>query len=478
MSLKLKEKLFQEMARELLSNLGFHIVKEEHEIKTGKKTADIKMCVDFKSKQFQSPKYAPNGVSFVECLSLGKNCAKSISDLKDSIGTANKDPNYLRRLHGKKIEGGVILVNESGKNIPQTMIQDSDKQNFYIWDIHRVFFYCMKVFSHSILENWVSQSPLGIVFNEKDIQEQFEPKHYHTSSMSAIRYSENANDIEVYFSYFVDCLRDPRNISAHDDALHTENVKHILDDAYNEMNFIHKKFYPNIKKNVTIEIHSLAGFTEDAEYKVKLYSKNYHNWKNVGLNTYPIIDEHTLFKYSIIPWEAVMDYAFTKKTGTHTHAKSEISTVLHQIEDNFTKEFSDGILKSHIVDPFTGKKFDLSKTESYLGYCTLLCARLSLNPIKQKLLIFSRISLKENRVNELEKIIGSILADSQDHQYHWIGLMSGNGFSPEMIDFAETYDKPGIGIGLIDAVTKRLIVNKTTDEGKKLNQMFLSECLS
>ena len=70
MSLKLKEKLFQEMARELLSNMGFHIVKEEHEIKTGKKIADIKMCVDFKSKQFQSPKYAPKGVSFVECLSL------------------------------------------------------------------------------------------------------------------------------------------------------------------------------------------------------------------------------------------------------------------------------------------------------------------------------------------------------------------------------------------------------------------------
>ena len=57
--------------------------------------------------------------------------------------------------------------------------------------------------------------------------------------------------------------------------------------------------------------------------------------------------------------------------------------------------------------------------------------------------------------------------------------MSGNGFSPEMIDFVETYDKkPGIGIGLIDAVTKRLIVNKNTDEGKKLNLMFLSECLS
>ena len=56
--------------------------------------------------------------------------------------------------------------------------------------------------------------------------------------------------------------------------------------------------------------------------------------------------------------------------------------------------------------------------------------------------------------------------------------MSGNGFSPEMIDYTENFDKPGIGLGLIDAVTKRLTVNKKTEEGKKLNLMFLSECLS
>ncbi len=477
MSLKLEDKLFQEMSRELLSNLGFHIVKEEHEITTGNKTAAIKMCVDFNSKHFEPPKYSPPGISFVECLSLGKNCGKSIIDLKNSIGTANKDPNYLRRLHGKKIEGGVILVNESGKKIPEKIIQDSNNQKFFIWDIHRVFFYCMKVFSHSILENWVSQSPLGIVLNEKAIPEQFEPKHYHTSSMCAIRYSENAQDIEVYFTYFVDCLRDPKHISAHDDALHTENVKHILDDVYRQMQELSDKFYPNIKKNITIEIHSLAGFTEDAEYKVKLYSKNYHNWNSVGMVNPPTIDEHTLFKYSIIPWEAVMDYAFTKKTGTHTHPKSQISTVLHKIEDNFTKEFSDGISKSHIVDPFTGATFLPRKRESYAGYSTLLSAHVTRSPIKQKLLIFSRISLKENRIIELEKIIDEIRA-SHEYQYHWVGLMSGNGFSPEMIDYTENFDKPGIGLGLIDAVTKRLTVNKKTEEGKKLNLMFLSECLS
>ena len=100
MSLEIKEQIIPEMARELLSNMGFHVVKGQQRLKL-EKTANIKMCVDFKSSLSIS-KYSPNGVSFVECLSLGKNCAKSISDLKDSIGTANKDPNYLRRLHGKK----------------------------------------------------------------------------------------------------------------------------------------------------------------------------------------------------------------------------------------------------------------------------------------------------------------------------------------------------------------------------------------
>ena len=56
--------------------------------------------------------------------------------------------------------------------------------------------------------------------------------------------------------------------------------------------------------------------------------------------------------------------------------------------------------------------------------------------------------------------------------------MSGSGFSPEMIDYAVNFDKQGVGLGLIDAVTKRLIVNKKTEEGKHLNQMFLSECIS
>ena len=172
-----------------------------------------------------------------------------------------------------------------------------------------------------------------------------------------------------------------------------------------------------------------------------------------------------------------MDYAFTKKTGTHTHAKSEITTVLHRIEDNFTKEFRDGISNSQITDPFTGKTFLERKIESFAAYPTLLSAHVTRSPIKQRLLLFSRIALKGERVDELEKIIAEILT-SPGYNYHWIGLMSGSGFSPEMIDYAVNFDKQGVGLGLIDAVTKRLIVNKKTEEGKHLNQMFLSECIS
>ena len=41
-----------------------------------------------------------------------------------------------------------------------------------------------------------------------------------------------------------------------------------------------------------------------------------------------------------------------------------------------------------------------------------------------------------------------------------------------------TFNESGIGFGLIDAVTKKLYVNKKSNEGEKLNQMFLSECIT
>ena len=221
--------------------------------------------------------------------------------------------------------------------IREVVLKQAASNGFFIWDIHRIFFYAMKVFSHSILENWVSQSKLGFVLNEQEIPNQFEPAHYYTTLLIGIRYSELSSKLEVYFSYFVDCLKDPIELKKGIDQLHTEHVEKILDDVYLKMSEITKKYYPAIKKIVTIEIHSIAGFNYDAEFKVKIFGKTYKDWSQVDVDNL-IIDEHTLFKYSIIPWEAVMDYAFTKKTGIHTAKEADIPQVLYGIEQSFANE--------------------------------------------------------------------------------------------------------------------------------------------
>ena len=473
--LHIHEELFKEMSRELLSNLGYHIIKEEHDVDADK-TTGVKMCVDFTSKKFLQPKYAPKGISFVECEVNEKNCKKLIQTLDKKLKFANNDKEYRKRLKGKMVDGGLILVNDKGSKIKNEIIQLSKKSNFYFWDIHRIFFYCMKVFSHSILENWVSQSPLGIVFNEEENRVQLEEENYFTSNFVAIRYSERSGTIEMYFTYFVDCKIDPDKLSAQDDALHTENVEIILDDVYERMEKLTMEFYPDKKKNITIEIHSLSGFTEDAEFKVKIYAKHYRDWKKLNIDEL-LIDEHTLFKYSVIPWEAVMDYAFTKKTGLHTIKSNQISSRIASIEKDFAYEFEKAVKSSQITDPFTNKPFMTQKNKQFAGYESLYSAHVTRSPIKQRMLFFSRTNLKIPKIDEIKKIILEIKADG-DYNYNWIGIMSGSGFTHEVIDYVETFNQQGVGIGLIDAVTKQLIVSKDTNEGKNLNQMFLSECIS
>lgn len=464
------------MSRELLSNLGYHIIKEEHTIGDTKNVSSIKMCVDFTSKKFIVPKYSPPGISLVDCESTTKNCKRLISDLKKNIISANKDKAYLKRLGGKLVGGGIILVNDNGIKISKETIEEGLKSNFYFWDIHRVFFYCMKVFSHSILENWVSQSSLGVVLTEQEIKTQFESNHYFTTTMIGIRHSEQTQMIEIYFTYFVDCLQDPHNISPQNDSLHTENVQRILDDVYERMEKLTEEFYPEKQKSVTVEIHSLSGFTEDAEYKVKLYAQHHRNWKKLKISDL-IIDEHTLFKYAVIPWEAVMDYAFTKKTGRHTHNPKRIPQILEAIEDNFAKEFARGIKSSQILEPFNQAAFLERPNETHVGYTTLLAAHVTKTPIKQRLLIFSRTGLNEPKNDELKKIIKDIRTKTT-YNYDWIGIMSGSGFTHEGLDYVKSFNEQGIGLGFIDAVTKQLIVNKNTNEGAHLNQMFLSECIT
>ena len=471
--------LFEELSKELLSKLGYHIVKEDFDMRDAVDAETVDLCVDFKDELFLQPAYSPKGITFVECKeSIGSN-QKPLDDLEQSIKHANEDEYHVKRLDGKKVTGGLLLINQKATQIDKDVINNAKSKGYYLWDQSRIFFYAMKVFSHSVLENWVSQNRLGIVLNEEIMKNQFHPEMFHTTVFVGVRYGEQLDNVEVYFSYYVDCLKSPTELDSQHDALHTENVKIILDDVYHRLEEVNKKYYPRLQKSVTIEIHSLSGFTKDAEFNVKLYSKHQNDWSNVNALS-PKVDEHTLFKYATIPWEAVMDFAFSKRTGRNTKKRDQVDDELVRIEKLFTKEFENGVRDGHIKDPFTEHSFRNKNdgNNAIAGYKPILLAELTeKTPIHQRLLIFSRTRLKEPKINEIKKIIMEIKA-KQDFQYTWIGLMSGSGFSWEAIEYNKSFNEPGIGFGLVDAVTKKLFVNKETNEGKKLNQMFLSECIT
>tara|TARA_B110000196_G_scaffold308372_1_gene308940 strand:+ start:1 stop:1008 length:1008 start_codon:yes stop_codon:yes gene_type:complete len=334
----------------------------------------------------------------------------------------------------------------------------------------------MKVFSHSILENWVSQSKLGFVLNEQRIPEQFESNIYETTKFVGIRYSELTENLEIYFSYFCDCKKDPKETTLGINSLHKEHVEKILDDVYDTLSLDNmKRFYPLSKKDVTVEIHSLSGFTSDAENGAKLYAPHYKDWDSLGISNLKI-DEHTMFKYSVIPWEAVMDYAFTKRTGKHTLAQKEISDKLFSIESKFAEEISGGVDDKDVIEQFTNKPFKILKPIPCLGYVPLLHADSTRIPIKQRILLFSATQLQSPRRETVDKIIEELKKDVY-YNYTWIGILSGSGFSKRNIEFAEKFNYPGFAVGLIDAVTKKLYVNRDTEEGKNFDKMLLSECV-
>ena len=473
--------LFEELSKELLSKLGYHIVKEDFKMSEAVGAESVDLCINFTDDLFLQPQYAPKGFTFVECKeSLGNN-QKPLNDLEQSIKHANEDKHHVQRLDGQPVSGGLLLINEKGTRIDKDVINNAASKGFFLWDQSRIFFYAMKVFGHSVLENWVSQNRLGIVLNEEQMENQFHPDMFHTTVFVGVRYGEQLKNVEVYFSYYVDCLKSPEELDSQHDALHTENVKKILDDAHARLEEVNKKYYPRLQKSVTIEIHSLSGFTKDAENNVKLYSKHHRDWSTVNALP-PKVDEHSLFKYATIPWEAVMDFAFTKRTGRNTKKREQVDAELVRIEKEFSKEFENGVRDGHIKDPFTNFNFknkDAGHNPTTIaGYKPILVAELTeKTPIHQRLLIFSRTTLKEPKINEIKKIIMEIKA-KQDFQYTWIGLMSGSGFSWEAIEYNKYFNESGIGFGLVDAVTKKLFVNKETSEGKKLNQMFLSECIT
>ena len=414
----IRQKIFNEMSRELLSNLGYRIVKEEHEIVDGKK---VSMCVNFNSDKFLKPKYSPSGLTFVECDSDEIKSMTMLDSLAENIETANKIKSYTERMGGE-IMGGIILNNTLRDQLRKEILEGAVSKNFFWWD------------------------------------------------------SDLSSKLEVYFAYFVDCLKSPLELQSGIDALHADNVKNVLDDVYERMSDITNKFYPGTKKSITIEIHSLAGFTYDAEFKVKLYSQHYKNWQEVDVDKLTV-DEHTLFKYSIIPWEAVMDYAFTKKTGVHTHKDTEIENKLHNIEKSFANEFRQGVREGVIKEPFTKQFFTQKENITVCNYTSLYNADITDIPIKQRLIIFSRTDLKEPKNEAIEKIVDTLESEKK-YNYTWIGILSSTGFSLKAIEFVNNFKRDGIGLAFVDVVTKRLLVNGKTEEGKHINAMFLSECIS
>ena len=475
MSFEIKEENFASMTKELLTNLGFRVIKEQHHIEHGKN--QVGLCVNFDSEIFLPPKYAPDELTFVDCSTGLLRGDKEIRNLDLLIKAANKEESYTKRIGGD-IQGGILVYNGGGEHIPQSMVDlaNSAEPKHYCWDIHRVFFYTMKVFSHSILENWASESKLGFVLKEQSIPQQIEPEHYNTTRFIGVRFSELSKNLEIYFSYFCDCLKDPKQATLGINSFHKEHVEKILDDAYDNLKWITKNFYPSNDKSVTIEIHSLSGFTEDAEMGVKLYAPHYKNWKGMGIKNLKI-DEHTLFKYSVIPWEAVMDYAFTKRTGKDTYPNDQIDLKLMKIENTFAEEIRDGVRTGEIKEQFTNKKFTPQENKVFLGYETIFSTHSTKIPIKQRLVLFSKTSLKKPRIQEVDKIVSELKKDTQ-YNYTWICILSGSGFGVNGTDYAKNFNQPGFGLGLIDAVTKRLYVNRETEEGRNLEQMLLSECIT
>ena len=471
---------FSEMARELLSSLGYSIVKEMHRVEEG--TNLIPICAGFDSKNFLMPPYSPNSPKDLCFVSFKTGPIRNnsiIKRLQGDIEVANGNEGYQQRVGGR-IVGGLVLCDQPGRGISNKALGLAGVP-VLVWDLHRIFFYAMKVFSHSMLENWVSESKLGFVLKEEYIGKPIEDtENYKTSCIAAIRYSDIAGKLEFYFSYYADCLKDPNEAVKGINALHSEHVKKILDDAYERLEIISKNFRldPGREKKLTIEIHSLSGFTQNAEYKAKLYAPHHKVWEAQNVTELKI-NEHTLFKYSIIPWEAVMDYAFTKQTHRHTILPSDIKGKLEKVEKDFVKEFVDGVTNSDIQEPWHKTDFTIKENKSFAGYKSLFMAHVTRIPIKQRMIIFSRTSFDEakEKVEEIERIVDDIRKDPS-YNYNWIGIMSGSGFSSEEQNIARTFKRQGMGLGLIDAVTRKLVVNTREMEGNKLKEMLLSECIT
>ena len=172
-----------------------------------------------------------------------------------------------------------------------------------------------------------------------------------------------------------------------------------------------------------------------------------------------------------------MDYAFTKRTRQHTLAPDDIHKKLTAIEKKFADEIRKGVKDEEIKEQFTNKKFSERDGKAIMGYDTLFEASATRIPIKQRMLLFSATSLKSPRRETVSEIIKELKKDTE-YNYTWIGILSGSGFSNRNLEYVQSFNTPGFGIGLIDAITKRLYVNRETEEGGYMERMLLSECIT
>ena len=173
-----------------------------------------------------------------------------------------------------------------------------------------------------------------------------------------------------------------------------------------------------------------------------------------------------------------------KGTEKHTFSPEQIVKRLSEIEENFAATIEQSVKKQTITEPFNlnsfGKKFEGDNYGEIKPIFRVDCKRI---PIKQNLILFtksdilkkdpSQSSSQKVQIKDIESIVKAATIDGK-YSYNWIGILSSSGFSSESKEYVNDFAKPGIGLVLIDVVTKKIYVNKKSDEGKKANSMFLN----
>jgi hypothetical protein len=478
-----EDNLFFDVSEDLLRRLGYEILLAQEE--RIKDIGKIEFCVSFKESKFFLPiKYAPDGAFIINCRNSTDASVKSeLKILEDQVEKANQSTELLNHLKGKNHEkvSGSLLIARVDKTDED--VNYSENNCNYLWGMHRVFFYTMKISTLSWLEDWVSESNLGFVLKEEEFKQPLNEPFYGTV-ITGLRYGLQTERLKVTFAYFIDCIKNPYEVAKQIYTLNDEHIGKILDDAYSRLdNSIITELYPDQQMDVEIEIHAISGIEEKTEREVPDYAHKHKDWKKVNVGHLKI-DEHTLFKYSVIPWESVLDIAYTKRTEKHTFSPEQIVQRLSEIEENFAGIIEESVKKQTITEPFNqdnfGSKFE---EESYANIKPIFRVDCRKIPIKQNLILFTKSDILKKaspesssqklRVDVLGDIIKTAVADGK-YSYNWIGILSASGFSTDLKDFVNNFSKPGIGLVLFDVVTKKIYVNKNSDEGKKANSMFLN----